>query len=484
MRDMLARLHHGLLIFCRRMCALLCAVFLVVGLFGCSAPTITLDLLRSLNPYARVEQSCHRVIGLNGEVHFGVHEADKNELIMDETPDRLIEAVKTADVITHYVPDSSACGTNVAHVQPPNSRVQLGVIWTLSAPPHELPELHLSPQAREALESSLAQACATEPGPINKVFFGQVMTSRNPKLTLEQAEEITHTLKKALRGHINELSKFGPLGPGFAEAHGQIPKPTTTVEPIDTPLMQGLGGAGAGIFESVAPGGVLLTQPMIDKGMLPPGTREAQAGRAISQIVVGAGQVFIGADGAIIGGGMSLTGVGTIPGAALCVGSLAIAANGAVTFYNGVKSLTIVLYRWEDEAAAGASAPSSPSAAPAPTTAAPPAAQPAQAPPAAKPPPNPAKKTAKPAKSAPSTGKTSPVKKPCRYNPVQTGNTITWTKCSGQEHHAISSKIHEALEKHPLLKGIYKPRDNRFVTQAIDKEAHKGYQTWHRDLDK
>ena len=41
-----------------------------------------------------------------------------------------------------------------------------------------------------------------------------------------------------------------------------------------------------------------------------------------------------------------------------------------------------------------------------------------------------------------------------------------------------------ALETHPNLKGVYKYRDNRFVTQAIDEAAHKGYQKWHISLDK
>lgn len=50
-------------------------------------------------------------------------------------------------------------------------------------------------------------------------------------------------------------------------------------------------------------------------------------------------------------------------------------------------------------------------------------------------------------------------------------------------HHAISKTIHKALEDHKNLKGIYKARDDRFVTQAIDDAAHKGYQKWHRDLD-
>lgn len=35
----------------------------------------------------------------------------------------------------------------------------------------------------------------------------------------------------------------------------------------------------------------------------------------------------------------------------------------------------------------------------------------------------------------------------------------------------------------PILKGLFAKRDRRFVTQAIDGAAHRGYQRWHRDLD-
>jgi hypothetical protein len=58
-----------------------------------------------------------------------------------------------------------------------------------------------------------------------------------------------------------------------------------------------------------------------------------------------------------------------------------------------------------------------------------------------------------------------------------------WYKCTGQWHHGITKQIHTELEKHPLLKGLYKYRDNRFVTQAIDKAAHKGWQKWHRAME-
>jgi RHS repeat-associated protein len=55
--------------------------------------------------------------------------------------------------------------------------------------------------------------------------------------------------------------------------------------------------------------------------------------------------------------------------------------------------------------------------------------------------------------------------------------------CTGDNHHLISKGIHDELEKHPRLAGCYKSRDSRFVTRAIDKAAHNGYEEWHRLLD-
>ena len=56
-------------------------------------------------------------------------------------------------------------------------------------------------------------------------------------------------------------------------------------------------------------------------------------------------------------------------------------------------------------------------------------------------------------------------------------------QCKGQEHHLISRPIAKALADHPTLKGLYKPRDPRFVTRARDEQAHCGYQQWHRGVD-
>jgi hypothetical protein len=64
--------------------------------------------------------------------------------------------------------------------------------------------------------------------------------------------------------------------------------------------------------------------------------------------------------------------------------------------------------------------------------------------------------------------------------PLQAPNALRLT---GQLHHGISKRIYNALEDHNLLKGAYEHRDARFATQAVDKDAHKGYQQWHRSLD-
>jgi RHS repeat-associated protein len=54
---------------------------------------------------------------------------------------------------------------------------------------------------------------------------------------------------------------------------------------------------------------------------------------------------------------------------------------------------------------------------------------------------------------------------------------------TGQVHHAISRSVWNALERNPKLAGNYKYRDSRWTTRAKDKDAHRGYQGWHRRLD-
>jgi hypothetical protein len=56
-------------------------------------------------------------------------------------------------------------------------------------------------------------------------------------------------------------------------------------------------------------------------------------------------------------------------------------------------------------------------------------------------------------------------------------------ECTGQNHHIISRPIAKKLKGHRTLRGLYKPRDKRFVAKAKDEESHCGYQEWHRKVD-
>ena len=55
--------------------------------------------------------------------------------------------------------------------------------------------------------------------------------------------------------------------------------------------------------------------------------------------------------------------------------------------------------------------------------------------------------------------------------------------CKGQQHHLISRPIARKLSQHPTLRGLYKPRDPRFISRAKDEQSHCGYQEWHRKVD-
>lgn len=57
-------------------------------------------------------------------------------------------------------------------------------------------------------------------------------------------------------------------------------------------------------------------------------------------------------------------------------------------------------------------------------------------------------------------------------------------RSGGQVHHAISRVIHRALQRVPALAGKYSARDPRWVATAVDHASHRGYQRWHRELDR
>jgi hypothetical protein len=66
---------------------------------------------------------------------------------------------------------------------------------------------------------------------------------------------------------------------------------------------------------------------------------------------------------------------------------------------------------------------------------------------------------------------------------IERGLATTASELTGQVHHVISQAIYNELSKHRILRGVYQYRDPRFTSRAITKEAHNGYQKWHRKLD-
>ncbi|MEX0313724.1 MAG: RHS repeat-associated core domain-containing protein [Allomuricauda sp.] len=56
---------------------------------------------------------------------------------------------------------------------------------------------------------------------------------------------------------------------------------------------------------------------------------------------------------------------------------------------------------------------------------------------------------------------------------------------TGEDHHLLGNKITNAIDNHPNLKGSfdYSRTNRRYIYPALDAEAHRGYQKWHRDYD-
>ncbi len=429
-------------------------VLLCLVVFACGgASRITLEDLRAVNPTAAVERSCERVHSEHGELHLSVRRGDENVHFFEDSGDRIIEAVKDEKaIITVYEADNPVCVAETqANRSSKQSNFQYGVVWTFSEPRGDLPRIRLPEETRTALESSLRTECSTAQVSLTKGVMGQTLVVRGePQQTLKNAQEITDIVRRTLRASVNELLVCGPLGcktmNEMRALGGSAPLDPNAESPIDSPAAQFAGGAVGALPEALAPGGPILTQAMIDQGVLPKGTRWAQAGKAATEVVVGGVQVFVGVDGAIVGGGMTLTGGGAVAGVPLCIGSVGVALNGVATACNGTRNLTITLFRWEDEPA-----PSAPSSEPATST--PSTGPPVQ--PAAKPPaPAPAKPTqAAPAKPAPA----SPVV------PTQT-TTTTWAKLRpyggpGGGHHVPAKKAFEGAPGYDANKAPAIPND-------------------------
>lgn len=63
---------------------------------------------------------------------------------------------------------------------------------------------------------------------------------------------------------------------------------------------------------------------------------------------------------------------------------------------------------------------------------------------------------------------------------AQGGFTLIPAHLLGQGHHVLSNQIMRALGNHPL-RGLFNRASS--VIQALTESAHRGYQSWHRQID-
>lgn len=464
---------------------------------GCAGRYST-AALQAMAPGADIVQVCVRTPNIGPGALVWAHNQQLRTTVSDENWDEFERVAQTAHVIYRY--DSNAPEESAERLPWPYQTMSCQTLSSAKTVPlpKELPEVPISPTLREALAAALMEVPfdslraelnknASMLNGAERRYVGQVFggggQAIDRRTAQERIEAVGEMLRDAVRWAMPKVSAGGPED--------------EQISIIDTETGQVIGGIGAGATIGTVPGGVFMADAVMNSDKLPAPTREFRKGEAIGEMAVGLFQMGAGTTMGATGVGMSGTGGGAVVGVPMCVAGITLAANGATTFLHGTKSLWIAIC-YEQPALADAQPlaavqPKDPSSPSAPSTSAPSTATPTTtsaqpATPSTAPTTAPAKPAAKPVKpaakpNAPSNGQTA-TRRPTLCGPtVLSPNTTTWKRCTGQNHHAISAKIHTELEKHPNLKGVYKYRDNRFVTQAIDESVHKGYQKWHIDLD-
>ncbi|HMY15471.1 MAG TPA: hypothetical protein PKA58_04035 [Polyangium sp.] len=476
---------------------LLACLAAITSLWGCT-PAVTWQALQNGGYDRNVTYSCIRPppFGERGEF-YAVNETT-HEMVSDENPEAFWKAARTADRIIRYDPNApSSPGPRLPwpYHNMECEEASSGDVPTL---PKGMKQIIISHELREAMVRALTTRSLRTRAPVEQAdkpspeLVGQVLLMPpRPEDYTNAINEIGQMLRDAARGHLPTVKREG-AGP-----HDE------NISIIDTKEGQIIGGLGAGFAIGSVPGGTFIAQGTMASGDKP--TREFILAEGLGEMLSGGVQFSVGTGMTAGGGGLSLTGGGALVGVPTCAAGIALAANGAVTFINGGSKVIVALCHWEElpaaanaaeanasgstAAAAGSTAPSGVANG---GSAAKPAAAAATAgapttPPAAKPATKPASTPAATSPAPAATSATPPQAAPTLHlgrhygsGINKTANSTTWVRCTGQVHHAISKKIHVELEKYPNLKGVYKYRDNRFVTQAIDKAAHNGYDKWHR----
>ena len=468
---------------------LLVCLAAITSLWGCTPP-ITWQTIRAHNPGAERIDTCIRPPPFAGRGEFYTYNETTHDMVSDEDAEAFWEAARTAGAMYRY--DPNAPSDPGPRLPWPYHRMTCDEVSSGDVPPlpKGMKEIVISHEMREAMVRALTapglrtRAVENRADTPSPELVGQVLLAPpQPEDYTTAIQELGQMLRDAARDKLPKVKRQG-AGPSDAD-----------ISIIDTKTGQIVGGLGAGFAMGSVPGGTFIAQGVMASGDKP--TREFMLAEGFGEMASGGVQFGVGTGMAAGGGGLSLTGGGALVGVPTCTAGIALAANGTVTFINGGRKVIVALCHWNElpaaPSAAAANASGSTSAAAAASTAptsgasggAPvkPAATAAATPaPTAKPAPTPAAKPTSP---------TPPQAEPTRHLGRHYGsgkksgpNSTTWVRCTGQVHHAISKKIHVELEKYPNLKGVYKYRDNRFVTQAIDKAAHNGYDSWHRSYER
>jgi hypothetical protein len=115
----------------------------------------------------------------------------------------------------------------------------------------------------------------------------------------------------------------GPAPQASTAAAGDDGEPKASWK--DHRVVQTEGGFLAGLAIGFVPGAAVGVQVLTAEKVIDPGTRRAQIGRAIGEIVGGIGAILGGATGEVLGGGISMTGIGAAIGVpAIAVSSVVV----------------------------------------------------------------------------------------------------------------------------------------------------------------
>jgi hypothetical protein len=111
----------------------------------------------------------------------------------------------------------------------------------------------------------------------------------------------------------------------------------------DSAPIQGIGGFIGGVALGLAPGAGLGERVLSAGGVLAPGTRAANIGKAFGEMVGGVALMFFGGGGTAAGIGVSATGIGAAVGVPAVAVSAGLATAGAANAAAGFQGLLVAL---------------------------------------------------------------------------------------------------------------------------------------------